>query len=383
MLNALIHMPEGLDVKAISELYKEVHTVSHTRTRLKGDPIVNSVIDATIQRESEYTRKKSTCIEAETVYRTALESNTVMGEMPNFTGAQAARLKHNFHTQVGNSVKSALSVERRQKWEEHVRSLTVQGHNLALAAAEKQDLVWKSFMYDLKQGTLKFLLNAGIDTLPTAANLKRWKKSASDLCKLCRGRQTTDHVLSICKVALDTGRFTWRHNCVINYIVNSIDDKYTVYSDLPGHTAPGGGSIPPELCVTSQKPDIVIIDNHMKAIHLYELTCPAERNIDTRNNEKSNKYAHFTTDITHLSCKVNCFEVSTKGFLNTRNHSTLNTLHKFVKPGITKTQFKSNISALSLTASYHIFLCKDEPTFMEPPFLLPPLVTKTKTVIAI
>ena len=77
-----------------------------------------------------------------------------------------------------------------------------------------------------------------------------------------------------------------------------------------------------------------------------------------------------------------CFEVSTKGFLNTRNHSTLNTLHKFVKPGI-KTQFKSNISALSLTASYHIFLCKDEPTFMEPPFLLPPLVTKTKTVIAI
>ena len=47
--NALIHMPEGLDVKAISELYKEVHTVSHTRTRLKGDPIVNSVIDATIQ----------------------------------------------------------------------------------------------------------------------------------------------------------------------------------------------------------------------------------------------------------------------------------------------------------------------------------------------
>ena len=106
--------------------------------------------------------------------------------------------------------------------------------------------------------------------------------------------------------------------------------------------------------MTSQKPDIVIIDNHMKAIHLYELTCPAERNIDTRNNEKSNKYAHFTTDITHLSCKVNCFEVSTKGFLNTRNHSTLNTLHKFAKPGITKTQFKSNISHFPLQGRTHL-----------------------------
>ena len=283
-------------------MYKEVHTVSHTRTRLKGDHIVNSAINATIQRESEYTHKKSTCIEAETVYKVALESNTTLGQVPNFTGAQAGKLKHKFSEDVTNSVKAALNVERRQKWEEHVKSLTVQGHNLALAAAERQDLVWKSFMYDLKQGTLKFLLNAGIDTLPTAANLKRWKKSPSDLCKLCRCRQTTDHVLSNCKMALDSGRYTWRH-----------------------------------------------------------------------------KYSHFATDIIELKCKVNCFEVSTKGFLNTRNHSTLNELHKFVKNDISRSQFKSNISALCLTASYHIFLCKDEPVFQEPPYLLPPLVTKKAT----
>ena len=109
-----------------------------------------------------------------------------------------------------------------------MKSLTVQGKNLELASAEKQDLVWKSFMYDLKQGTLKFLLNANIDTLPTAANLKRWKKSSSDLCKLCKCRQTTDHVLSNCKVALDTGRFTWRHNCVINFIVEDRKCKKNV-----------------------------------------------------------------------------------------------------------------------------------------------------------
>ena len=96
--------------------------------------------------------------------------------MPTFTGAQAGKQKHKFFEDVTNSVKAALNVERRQKWVEHVKSLTVQGKNLELASAEKQDLVWKSFMYDLKQGTLKFLLNANIDTLPTAANLKRWKK---------------------------------------------------------------------------------------------------------------------------------------------------------------------------------------------------------------
>ena len=56
-----------------------------------------------------------------------------------------------------------------------------------------------------------------------------------------------------------------------------------------------------------------------------------------------------------------------------------NTLHKFVKQNVKKVQFKSNISALSLTASYHIFLCKNEPTFIEPPYLLPPLATKKAT----
>ena len=163
---------------------------------------------------------------------------------------------------------------------------------------------------------------------------------------------------------------------MVNYIVNSVDEKYTVYSDLPGHTAPGGGSIPPELCVTAEKSDIVILDNHKKTIHLFELTCPAEKYIDTRNTEKSNKYAHFLTDIKYFKCTVSCFEVSSKGFISSRNHSTLNTLHKFTKPGISKSHFKSNISAISITASHHIFLCRKKPTFLEPPYLLPPLVTR-------
>ena len=139
--------------------------------------------------------------------------------------------------------------------------MAVKGIFIELASAEKQGIVWKSYMYNLKQGTLKFLLNAAIDTLPTAANLKRWKKSISDLCNLCKRRQTTYHIMNACPAALITGRYTWRHNCVINYIVNCVDTKFTVYSDLPGHTAPGGGSIPPELCV---KPDKVILYKHEK-----------------------------------------------------------------------------------------------------------------------
>jgi len=50
---------------------------------------------------------------------------------------------------------------------------------------EKSDMIWKSYMFNLKKGTLKFSLNSCLDTLPTQTILLQWGKSASDLCKLC------------------------------------------------------------------------------------------------------------------------------------------------------------------------------------------------------
>ena len=84
-------MKEGLSVKSISELYTETHSVSHSRTRLKGDDVVNAVIDSTLGRESEFTRKKSTCNEAESNFKLAIQANTVsdennQGQIPKFTG---------------------------------------------------------------------------------------------------------------------------------------------------------------------------------------------------------------------------------------------------------------------------------------------------------
>ena len=111
-------------------------------------------------------------------------------------------------------------------------------------------------MFELKKGTIKCLLNACIDTLPTAANLQRWKKSTSDQCKLCKARETPCHILNNCPVSLQNGKYLWRHNKVVNYIIKLVDtSKYTVYSDLPGYTV-GEGSIPPELCITVKKPVI-------------------------------------------------------------------------------------------------------------------------------
>ena len=71
---------------------------------------------------------------------------------------------------------------------------------------------------------------------------------------------------------LDTQRYTWRHNNLINYIVNSVDSKFKVFSDLPGWEAAGGGNIPSDLCVTNLKPDLVIVDETKKKLHIFELS---------------------------------------------------------------------------------------------------------------
>ena len=158
----------------------------------------------------------------------------------------------------------------------------------------------------------------------------------------------------------------------------NVDRKYRTYSDLEGHKTPDGGTIPPEICITPQKPDLVVIDETTKTINLFELTVPDIRNINIRNKDKEDRYTHFLTDMTGYKCYLTCFEISTLGYISERNMSNLHTLHKFMKPGIKLSKFKQNISALSVYSSFHIFLCRKEQTFFQPPYLSPPFEDRSR-----
>jgi hypothetical protein len=165
----------------------------------------------------------------------------------------------------------------------------------------------------------------------------------------------------------------------VNYVVQSLDaTKYTIFSDIEGHQAAGGGTIPPEVCITNLKPDITIWDKTSNKFRIFELTCPLEKHIKTRHTEKSNKYAHFVTDIAHIQTTVTAFEVSSRGYLSPENHIYIKSLHKFTKPGIKLTTFKKNISTLCLYSSYHIWLCRGDPVFVAPPYLQPSFQTNSR-----
>ena len=63
--------------------------------------------------------------------------------------------------------------------------------------------------------------------------------------------------------------------------------KLRVYADIPGHQTSAGGTIPPALLITAEKPDIVIIDERKKVVNIFELTVPYEHNIELRNASRN------------------------------------------------------------------------------------------------
>ena len=138
-------MKEALDIKSISQLYTETHTVSHVRTRLQADSTLNNVIGSSLEREGEWTAQRSTTVYCEEVFVDSVQLNTAEDDLPEFTGENAAKLKHNFNISVRNTAKEHIIETYREEDISHVKSLAVQGKTLAFAAAEATESHMEKF----------------------------------------------------------------------------------------------------------------------------------------------------------------------------------------------------------------------------------------------
>ena len=312
--NAVFHLRNGLNIPSISSLYDEAHCLSHATTRMKGDPAVNYILDRKVERESEYTRKKSVTVRAEAVYQESLSFTTIDG-IPQ--GERWEKQGRQRIEEVKEAVKSQVRYDNEKVWSDHVKTLVKQGHLLELAKCQNTDLTWKSFIFNLKKGTLKFILNSTLDTLATNANLKSWGKSASDKCSLpnCGVRQTTAHVLSNCKVSLP--RMTWRHDGILNYIAQVLDkSRFEFYVDIPGYKTSAGGTVPVSTgLIAEDRPDIVLIDRKAGTFDIFELTVSFDReeNFSAAHRLKDNRYGYYLTDMTALTPSVTSFEIGARG----------------------------------------------------------------------
>lgn len=228
-------------------------------------------------------------------------------------------------------------------------------------------------------------------TLPDQSNLVRWGKASEKTCYTCREAVgTARHLLAGCKVLLDRGYYSRRHDRVleiireavslsvaraqkgvttnqrqINFVkggstVNSKSKLFSIIGTAPDWTIlmdtyDKHYKIPEDVGVSSSRPDIFLFSKHIKHIILVELTVPWETNIPKDHTIKLNKYYDLTNALNKNGYVVNLYavEVGARGIPAKSLYNLLKDL------GLSRTAINSILeraSKAALTGSYQIWL---------------------------
>lgn len=237
-------------------------------------------------------------------------------------------------------------------------------------------------------------------TLPDQSNLVRWGKSSEKHCYTCREEiGTARHLLVGCRVLLDKGHYSRRHDRVlqiireavslavaraqkglttnktqINFIkegskVKSTNKPYSILGTAPDwiilmDTYEKHYKIPEDVGVSSSRPDIFLFSRFIKRVVLVELTVPWETNIPKDHAIKLNKYYDLTNELTRNGYVVNLYavEVGARGIPAKSLYSLLKDL------GLSRSAVSSilqRVSKAALAGSYQIWLGREGNTSSE------------------
>ena len=229
--------------------------------------------------------------------------------------------------------------------------------------------------FQCAKGVLSFALKSTVNGLNTPSNLKRWGIKKTNKCLLCTNYCDLSHIIGWCKVSLNQGRLTWRHNSVLHHLYTILragtSPSTKIYADIPNLSL-NGGTIPPNITVTGQRPDLVLVNEDSKTITLLELTVPLEKNIPSANLRKELSYMNLVNDIQSKGWRATCLplEVGALGHVSKKNINTLNTLFKIhnVKKYM---KVAKDLSRIALLCSYTIFQAHKQPTWTDPPYISP------------
>ena len=135
-----------------------------------------------------------------------------------------------------------------------------------------------------------------------------------------------------------------------------------VYADLSGWRV-NGGTVPHEMALTEQKPDLVIIDKSVKPVKilLVELTVPwdSSQNFQAALDRKTARYERLTEDLRQAGYDVRNLplEIGCRGVVNQRNAANLEYICNLVGiRGILK--LKGALGRIALIGSYRIWLAR-------------------------
>ena len=100
--------------------------------------------------------------------------------------------------------------------------------------------IWSTVQSKMPKNMFNFTIRYINNSLPTRSNLSKWGITLPSECSFCLNTESLLHIVAGCKTYLDQGRFTWRHDSVLHFIVQSFKavQGITLFSDLPGYLSP-------------------------------------------------------------------------------------------------------------------------------------------------
>ena len=254
----------------------------------------------------------------------------------------------------------------RRKSSVTVAKLGFQGEMLKFLDEEEKDIVWKATIFKVPRGVMAWAVRAGTNTLATPDNLARWGRPVDTKCSMvgCDNYCTLGHMLSACSKSLD--RFKFRHDSVLTHLLNSINNNkkegVTTFADLNGWRV-NGGTVPPDLVLTEQIPDLVIIDRSVMPakVVLLELTVPWDTasSFEAALDRKTAWYERLALDLEERGFLVSNMplEIGCRGVIDKRNSLVLETICNLFNIRAHQ-RLKGALGRIALLGSYRIYLAR-------------------------
>ena len=303
-----------------------------------------------------------------------------------------------------NAVVAEVRKQEQEKRQLHLVQCAQQGQCMEWQEMiVERKLSWKE-LWGWGPARTSFLIKSTYDVLPSPANLVRWKVTDDDRCR-CGEYGTLRHALSGCKMGLEGGRYTWRHDQVLKVIVEALKGKLEEINKgkLPKKNEQGevrfhlAGKGPSKrvgertkgvdkrwegasnweidtdldkmlifpIVPTLQRPDIVIWNKEKKVVHLLELTVPWESNLGKAEERKEARYEGlveaceeegWTAQHSHLG-------VGARGYVDRKLLQLFQREMGFTPREVK--QLREELQKAAERASLFIWLKRDDPGWLE------------------
>ncbi len=134
---------------------------------------------------------------------------------------------------------------------------------------------------------------------------------------------------------------------------------------------PGISTILIDITITTQRPDLVIVNEINSTITILELSVPFETNISNTHNSKVNRYANLIADIESKTFNVNYYalEIGSRGYIPPENQNGQKHFIKGLHINHKYNHIKENICKVALLALHIIYHSKFETQWISPSYI--------------